>query len=288
MERALSDLGHVVCRLGEPADLSDDRMARFAANTVVALTAGGEGSRLQTVTESGASGGVHKTAFRLPSGDTMIERTIRMYRESGFHEFVALVFHHAQSIVDVLGDGSHLGVNITYSADPEVPVGRGGAILNALTNGSIPREKSLIVHNPDDVIIRYPGSFPYDLVASHLAGVGRGAVATAAVVAGAHVAYTGLAITDGMVEEVVAYPYVPIPAHIGVTVFAPEIYADFERLFSLTKKTDFEPVLFPLLASQQRLAACVIPDGTWLAVNDPKALNQFVAIVEQEMAGVPI
>lgn len=284
MERALNDLGTAVCRVGERADVTDAGLREFAANAVVALSAGGEGSRLQTVTATG--GAVHKTAFRLPSGDTMIERTIRMYRDNGFQEFVALVFHNAQSIMDVLGDGSHLGVTITYSSDPEIPVGRGGAIVNALFNGSIPREKSLVVHNPDDVIIRYPGSFPLDLISSHVASVERGAVATAATVAGAPVAYTGLAINDGMVSEVVAYPYVPIPAHIGVTVFSPEIYADFERLFSVTQKSDFEPVLFPLLASQGRLGACVIPDGTWIAVNDPKALKQFVAIVEQEMAAV--
>jgi NDP-sugar pyrophosphorylase family protein len=285
MERALNDLGQIVCQTGELTDLNEAGLRAFAANAVVALSAGGEGSRLQMVTQGGA---VHKTAYRLPSGDTMIERTIRMYRDNGFQEFVALVFHNAQSIVDVLGDGSHLGVTITYSTDPEIPVGRGGAILNALQNGSIPRAKSLIVHNPDDVLIRYPGSFPRDLIASHLAGIDRGAVATAAVVAGAPVAYTGLTINDGLVSEVIAYPYVPIPAHIGVTVFAPEIYGDFERLFSLTEKTDFEPVLFPLLASQHRLAACVIPDGTWLAVNDPKNLKQFEAIVEEEMAATAV
>jgi NDP-sugar pyrophosphorylase family protein len=228
---------------------------------------------------------VHKTALRLPTGETMIERTIALYREAGFRDFVALVFHRAESIVARLGDGRALGVRIAYSHDPEQPVGRGGAILNALLNGRIPRHKPLIVHNPDDVIVRYPGSFPHDVVAAHRAGAARGAIATAVVVDGKRVAYTGMAVADGLVTEVVAYPFVLIPAHIGVTVFAPAVYADFERLFSLTEQSDFEAVLFPRLAAERRLYTAVIPHECWLAVNDPKALAEFVRVLEEEAAG---
>jgi NDP-sugar pyrophosphorylase family protein len=284
MDAALTDLGRIVCSSGERANLDEAELRAFAANCVVALAAGGYGSRLQGITELE---GVHKTALRLPTGETMLERTIRMYRDAGFQQFVALVFHRAESIIDTLGDGSSLGVQITYSMDPEVPVGRGGAILNALANGSIPRDKSLIVHNPDDVIIRYPGSFPRDIVAAHLAGVERGLIATAVVVGGARVAYTGLAIDNGVVEEVVAYPFVPIPAHIGVTLFSPTVYGFFDELFSLTEKSDFEAVLFPRLAREQRLYTAMIPEGTWLAVNDPKALAQFVDVLNQEAGRRP-
>src|SRR5712691_12900363 len=171
MKVALENFRNAIYSPGESAQISNSELQQFAKNCVVALAVGGEGSRLKVATESKQ---VHKTALRLPNGDTMTERTIRMYREAGFHDFVALVFHHAQSVIDVLGDGSHLGVRIRYSHDPERPVGRGGAIRNALDNGRIPRTKGLIVHNPDDQIISYEGSFPRDIVAGHLAGVQRG------------------------------------------------------------------------------------------------------------------
>jgi len=236
---------------------------------------------LQAVTEPK---GVHKAALTLPGGDTMIERTIKMYRDAGFRNFVALVFHQANSVEQALGDGSHLGVRVTYSYDPEIPVGRGGAIRNALENGSIPRDWNLIVHNPDDQIVNYPGNFPHDIVADHLAGVRQGKVATAVVVDGSKYAYTGLRVEDGEIVEVRAYPVVPIPAHIGVTVFDPAAYEAFTRLFSLTKKSDFEGVLFPELAAQGKLYASMIPSECWIAVNDPKALDQLIETLSAEQA----
>jgi len=281
METALDTLRKAICTPGEKADVGSRELQDFAANCVVALAAGGEGSRLQAVTNPEA---IHKTMLRLPNGESMIERTIRMYQGAGFRDFVALVFHQAQSIVELLGDGSHLDVRVTYSYDPEIPVGRGGAVRNALENGSIPRTKSLIVHNPDDLIVRYPGSFPVDVVAAHLAGLTQGAIATAVVVEGARTAYTGFGIRNGIVEEVQPYPLVPIPAHVGVTVFAPSIYDYFLGLFNLTEKSDFEGVLFPILASERKLYSAIIPDDCWLAVNDPKAFRQLTGLMREELA----
>ncbi|MDQ3226050.1 MAG: NTP transferase domain-containing protein [Chloroflexota bacterium] len=279
METALDALRLAVCDPGESAVLGADELHNFASNCVVALPVGGEGSRLRSVTDAL---GIQKNALRLPNGETLIERTIRMYRDEGFREFVALVFHSKDSIVDLLGDGSRLGVRVVSSEDPGTPVGRGGAIRNALANGAIPRAKNLIVHNPDDVIARYTGSFPRDVVAAHLAGVRRGAVATAIMVDGARMPYTGMRLNKGIVEEVTAYPFVPIPAHIGVTLFSPAVYPLFDDLFDLTRRTDFEGVLFPVLARERKLYSAIIPTVTWFQVNDPKSLDKLMDVVREE------
>jgi NDP-sugar pyrophosphorylase family protein len=281
VEAALNALRRAICDTGEQAVIDRNDLQRFAAESVVALPVGGEGSRLRSVTDAL---GIQKNALRLPNGESLIERTIRMYRDDGFREFVALVYHSKDSIVDALGDGSQLGVRVRYSEDPGTPVGRGGAIRNALLNGSISREKNLIVHNPDDVIARYEGSFPADVVAAHLAGVRAGAVATAMMVEGAAVPYTGMRLTNGLVEEVMAYPFVPIPAHIGVTVFSPIVYDLFDQLFDLTVRTDFEAVLFPVLARQRQLYSAIIPTETWFQVNDPKSLKRLMDVVADEPA----
>jgi len=279
MQTALDHFRNAIYSPGEPAHCSNTELQQFAENCVVALAVGGEGSRLKVETESQH---VHKTALRLPGGDTMTERTIRIYKEAGFREFVALVFHHAQSVIDTLGDGSRLGVHITYSHDPEHPVGRGGAVRNALDNGSIPRTKNLIVHNPDDQIIRYEGSFPRDIVAGHLQGLHKGMLATAVVVDGTPYTFTGMKIDHGVIEQIEMYPHIPIPTHVGVTVFSPGVYDYFIKLFDLTKKIDFESVLFPLLAQEKRLYSCMIPSRCWLSVNDPKALAQLIEFMQHE------
>jgi len=279
MKVALNNFRDAIYSPGEIAHISDTELQQFAENCIVALAVGGEGSRLKAATESQQA---HKTALRLPNDDTMAGRTIRMYRDAGFRDFVALVFHHAQSVIDTLGDGSHLGVRIRYSHDPERPVGRGGAIRNALDNGRIPRTKGLIVHNPDDQIISYEGSFPRDIVAGHLAGIQRGMLATAVVVDGTPYTYTGMKIDRGVVEQIEMYPYIPIPTHVGVTVFSPGVYDYFLKLFDLTKKVDFESVLFPLLAQEKRLYSFMIPGRCWLSVNDPKALAKLIELVQKE------
>ncbi|MGH2614248.1 MAG: nucleotidyltransferase family protein [Thermomicrobiales bacterium] len=281
MEIALENLRRAVCDPGARAAVAAEDLQDFAANCVVALPVGGEGSRLRSVTDAL---GIQKNALRLPNGETLIERTIRMYRDDGFREFVALVFHSKHSIVDVLGDGSQLGVRVRYSEDPAIPVGRGGAIRHALDNGAIPRASNLIVHNPDDVIARYQGSFPRDVVAAHLAGVRAGTVATAIMVEGARLPYTGMRLNNGIVDEVMAYPFVPIPAHIGVTLFAPAVYSLFDTLFDLTRRTDFEGVLFPLLARERRLYSALIPTESWFQVNDPKSLHRLMEVVREEAA----
>lgn len=277
MQVALEIFRKAIYSPGDTAAISDSELRQFAKNCVVALAVGGEGSRLKAATETQQ---VHKTALRLPNGDTMTERTIRMYKDAGFHDFIALVFHHAQSVIDVLGDGSHLGVHIMYSHDPERPVGRGGAIRNALDNGAIPTSKSLIVHNPDDQIIKYEGSFPRDIVAGHLAGLQKGMLATAVVVDGTPYTYTGMKIDHGIVEQIEMYPYIPIPTHVGVTVFSPSVYNYFTKLFDLTKKADFESVLFPLLSQERLLYSFMIPGRCWLSVNDPKALAKLIELVQ--------
>lgn len=278
MEQAFDALRLAICDPGDGVELTPEDIRSFVENCTVALAVGGHGSRLQAITNSL---GVNKNALRLPNGDTMLELTIRMYRDAGFRDFVALVYHQAESIVGLLGDGTKLGVRISYSYDPGQPVGRGGAIRNALDNGSIASAKNLIVHNPDDVVVNYSGSFPQDLVAAHIAGVRKGMSATAVMAAGLRSTYTGMKVNEGIVEEVMAYPIVPIPAHVGITAFDPTVYDAFFDLFDLTQKTDFEAVLFPMLVNERRLYTCFIPTDCWLQVNDPRALETLNQLVER-------
>lgn len=273
MKKALERLKNDIASFAPASKLDDEGYNRFVKQCVVALTAGGEGSRLKNLTEGLK---VNKVSLSLPDGDTMIQRTIRMYRDSGLKRFVALVYHEASSIIDLLGDGSKMGVQITYSHDPERPVGKGGAVLNALLNGSIPRDSNLIVHNPDDQVVDYQGDFPRDIIGGHMAGLSKDAIGTAVVVEGTPYAYTGMKVQNGIVEDIEMYPLIPVPTHIGVTVFSPQVFGYFERLFDLSKKVDFEAVLFPVLSSERRLYAVQIPGRCWIPVNDPKSLQQLI------------
>ncbi|PIR42253.1 hypothetical protein CO058_03140 [candidate division WWE3 bacterium CG_4_9_14_0_2_um_filter_35_11] len=277
MQKALLDLKNQICKIHKENSITDEEFSIFAENTTVALMAGGESSRFRSVP---SSENTNKNSYKLPNDDTMIEMTIRMYRDAGIKNFVALVYHKSETIMDLLGDGSSMGVKITYSHDPEHPVGKGGAVLNALVNGSIPENHNLIVHNPDDVILDYEGSFPRDIIAGHIEGTKSGSVATVVVVEETPYAYTGMQIIDNKVTNIEMYPMIPIPTHIGVTLFSPDAFLYFRELFDLTKKSDFEMVLFPKLSSENKLYAVSIPENNWLAVNTLKAYNDLVKRLE--------
>lgn len=276
MKRALNILGESVFNGPEQVEIGVEAVNDFMKNCLVVLPAGGEGSRLRAI----GGGDHHKTSIPLPGGKTMVERTIELYRGSGLTRFLLLLYHRGESITEILGDGSKYGISVDYSWDPGRPVGRGGAILNALVSGKIGSKDNLIVHNPDDQIINFPGDFPGEIIRGHLNGVGNGAIATVVVVRGTPYEFSGMKVERGRVSEIETYPFIPVPTHIGVTLFSHGAHKLFRDLFDLSKKTDFEGVLFPRLVAEKRLWAVDIPSETWLSVNTPKAMGKLVRMLE--------
>ena len=272
LQTELDALAAKIASFHEPENINDEDWQKFVDTTTVALMAGGESSRFSSVLEGTRA---NKSAFELPNGDTMIEMCIRMYKEMGFKHFVALVFHNAHSVEERIGDGSKLGVNVAYSHDPEIPIGKGGAVLNALENGSIPETHNLIVVNPDDVVLHYP-EFPRYISQAHLEGVKNGAIATAVLGLGQAYHSTGMMVVDNKVVDTKMYPFIPVPAHVGITLFAPAAFSYFRQYFSLTEKSDFENVLFPVLAQEGKLWSAGLTKGLWIAVNDAKTYKQLV------------
>lgn len=250
----------------------------FVESALIVLMAGGESSRFRSVS---GSANIQKSAYILPSGETMIERTIDIYRAIGFRKFLLLVYHNANSLTELLGDGSKRGIKIEYCHDPEKPVGKGGAIKNAAMKGYIPEGTHFIVHNPDDQLVEDASGILERTISAHLSHEKKGAIATAVMVEGVKFDFTGFKVSDGFVEEVEMYPLIRIPTHIGMTVFSPAVLPYFDKLFDLNKKSDFEAVLFPILKDEHKLAAHMIPESSWISVNDEKGLKRLISKMKE-------
>lgn len=278
LQSELDKFAKKIASFHESPKISDEQWRKFAANTTIALTAGGESSRYSAALKGQD---VNKNAHELPNGDTMIEMTIRMYRDSGIKEFVALVFHNAHSVQDRVGDGSKLGVNIRYSEDPKQAAGTGGAVRNAIDNGSIPMNHNLLVANPCDIFFDQPNGFIKRFCESHIEGLSKGMLATAVLTRGIPIPATGMLVDNNRVVDAQKFPIVPVPSHIGISIFSPKILPRFQELFDLSKKTDFEQLLFPLLAREKKLWSAFLTDGTWVQVKDLKGYKELIDKLEE-------
>jgi len=249
-----------------------EELTYFQNNSVVVLTVGGLGQR---TSEIKGMQEINKNAYELSNGKSIVEMAIELFKKSGYKNFVALVFHKAETILEELGDGSRFDVNIKYSYDPEHPVGRGGAILNALVNRTIERNKNLIVYNPSDVILDYDGDFANNLVMAHISNEKKGLIATMVNTPGFEAPYTCMRLSNSLITDLEFHPMIPIPTHMGISILSPEVYSYLDKYIDLSKKCDFEKVIFPILAKEGKMGATEIPQECWFPVKDAKTLEKL-------------
>lgn len=283
MQEELRNLAEALCRPVEWPPVADAELDRALAEAVVVLPAGGFGYRMRAVSESG--GVTQKALLPLPNGETLIGRLVRQYAEAGCREFLALVNHDGRAVEEQLAGGGPWRVSIRSSYDPDATgSGRTGAMVHAMNQGLLAVDRTLIVHNADCHLMRYPGSFPRDLMRAHLgAQASRAAVATLAAVDGTPYPYTGMSVSEGMVSAVEMYPFIPVPTHTGITALTPEAVRSL-RENAPKSKQNFERDMFPRWAVEGRLAAMVVSHRNWIAVDDRKGLRIFSQAVAEEAA----
>ena len=90
------------------------------------LLAAGRGERMQSYTDA-----LPKPLLPIGS-QTLIEHNLEKLKQAGVTEVVINVSYRAKQIIEKLGDGQRFGLKITYSYEPEKPLGTGGGIFQAL------------------------------------------------------------------------------------------------------------------------------------------------------------
>lgn len=91
------------------------------------IVAGGAGNRLKPLT-------IDYTKFILDvKGKPLLEHMIENFRKYGIIDITLALGYKAKQIKDYFADGSHLGVNLTYSEESE-PLGTGGSIKKAIAD----------------------------------------------------------------------------------------------------------------------------------------------------------
>jgi NDP-sugar pyrophosphorylase family protein len=88
------------------------------------VLAAGQGTRLRPLTDT------QPKALVPVGGRPMIEYSLLLLRHYGIRDVVINLHHHGEQIEKRLADGSHLGLQISYSIEPEL-LDTGGGLLKA-------------------------------------------------------------------------------------------------------------------------------------------------------------
>jgi NDP-sugar pyrophosphorylase family protein len=195
------------------------------------ILAGGKGERLRPLTDD------RPKCMVEVCGRPILLYQLAWLRHHGVRDVVISCGYLANVIQDRLGDGSDLGIGLTYAIERE-PLGRGGGFRNAM--GMFETREPIVALNGDNIT----NLDLADLIDCHRRS---GAMATG-VLAPLQSPY-GLAdlADDSFITGFREKPELPYWLNAGIYVFEPGIFE------LLPDRGDHEDTTFPRLALERRL-----------------------------------
>jgi NDP-sugar pyrophosphorylase family protein len=216
-------------------------------------------------------------------GKTLVDRCIESLVDEGFSDYVFLLGHKYEMVMQHIGDGSRYGINVGYSIDPpnSSGVGKGKAFKHALVSGAVKRDRRSIILFPDDFILEE--NVYSKFLASHLDAVKKyDVLASSVLVPGTEYPY-GVAEVDnnGMIVNFTEKPLVTKPTNVGIYAFAPQVYDMVDAKIKLESlgAVELESTVLPVLAKERKLSSFFIPSNKWLPINTVKEYERAVKIL---------
>lgn len=243
------------------------------ARTQIVVMAGGRAKRMGT--------DIPKCLLEI-SGKKLIDICIESLTKEGFRDFIFLLGHKHEMVMQHLGNGSNHGIKAEFSIDPLSVSGwgKGKAFKYALTTYKIDSSKRSIIVFPDDIILedRVYSKF----VMSHVGAIRKhGISASTLLVPGTEYPY-GVAEVDinGLVEKFTEKPFLNKPTSVGVYIFEPDVYDIIRDEINLDDPTplDLESTIMPILVAKSRLGSFFIPSNKWMPINTVKEYEQAIKV----------
>ena len=238
------------------------------------VMAGGEGSRLRPLT-----GNIPKPMLPVANRPLM-EHTIGLLKRHGFTDVVATVQFLSSVIRNYFGDGSDLGVSLSYATE-EMPLGTAGSVLNAsdLLSGTL-------------LVISGDALTDLDLTEVVEFHRERKAAATLVLKRMEDPLEFGIVMTseDGSIERFLEKPtwgqVFSDTVNTGIYVLEPEVL----DMIPPDQAFDFSSELFPAMLDKGLPLFGFVTDAYWTDVGNPEAYLQanydcLARRVAVEMAG---
>ncbi|GCE06397.1 mannose-1-phosphate guanyltransferase [Dictyobacter aurantiacus] len=217
------------------------------------VMAGGEGSRLRPLT-------IRRPKPMVPIvGKPVMEHILNLLKRHGITEVVVTVQYLANNIEDYFGNGSQLGMRITYSRE-DVPLGTAGSVKNAEDQLTEPF-----------LVISGDALTDYDLTELIKYHNEKKSLATLLLAHVHNPLEYGVIITneDGHITQFLEKPswgeVFSDTINTGIYVLDPRVFSYFER----DKQFDFSQELFPMMLKQgDPIYGYVAPEGYWCDVGN--------------------
>ncbi len=237
------------------------------------VMAGGEGSRLRPLT-------IRRPKPMVPiAGKPVMEHILNLLKRHGITEVIVTVQYLASSIEDYFGNGSQIGMRITYSRE-DVPLGTAGSVKNAEEHLD---EPFLVISG--DALTDYNLT---DLITYHQE---KKSLATLLLAHVPNPLEYGVIITneDGHISQFLEKPswgeVFSDTINTGIYVLDPKIFSYFEK----NKQFDFSQELFPMMLRKgDPIYGYVVPRGYWCDVGSLSEYMRANAEVLQGLVDVEI
>lgn len=214
------------------------------------ILAAGPGTRLRPLTDT-----TPKPLIRV-RGAPLIEHQIGWLKHAGIEDIVINVHHLADQLVDRLGNGSHLGVRITFSRELEL-LNTGGGIVNALPHLGL---NPFVLLN-GDVWTNYP----FRQLTHHR--VTHGHLVLTPVCNKSNQDFTLHGEFVQRLEDSKRHDL----TYSGIALLHPSIFEQCQvEPFSLTRDLVFD------LIQQQKITGEIFP-GEWIDIGSPKRLSVLLS-----------
>lgn len=226
------------------------------------IMAGGEGRRLRPVTGEGP-----KPLVPL-LGRPVMEHVLRLLRREGFCEVCATLRYRADDIRSRFGDGSALGLRLSYRVEDE-PLGTAGGVKNCAD----------FYGDEDFLVISGDAACDFRLGALMEAHRQSGAAVTLALSRQSEPLPYGLVVTDDQ-SRVRAFVEKPDWPRVVTDLVNTGVYAVSPRAMALVPEGmafDFARDLFPLLLARGDTLLGLAMDGYWCDVGSPLAYYRCCA-----------
>jgi mannose-1-phosphate guanylyltransferase / phosphomannomutase len=221
------------------------------------IMAGGEGTRLRPLT-------ANQPKPMLPVGNRpMMEHIVRHVRNHGFKDIVVTVQFLASQVRNYFGDGSDMGVDLTYATET-TPLGTAGSVKNA-------------AEQLDETFLVLSGDALTDVNLDEVVSFHRqsGAMVTVALKRMDNPLEFGIVITrdDGRIERFLEKPHwgqvFSDTINTGIYVIEPEVFAHIPD-----GPSDFAGDIFPRLLARGVPLYGFVVDGYWEDVGNLEAYQQ--------------